>query len=90
MKYYYSTVDDVILTHSGIIENNYLETIILHFEKTNSKGSFDIAELVLPNYNFTKVMGFNEDELFELEDYAKNNAPLIWELAKEYGCVDNA
>lgn len=90
MKYYYSTVDDVVLTHTGIVEDNYLETITLHFEKANASGNFNIAEIVLPNYNFIKVMGFTEDEVFELEDYARNNAPLIWELAKEYGGEANA
>lgn len=84
MRYYYSTVDGVVLTHTGIEEKNYLETIILHFEKANGRGSFNIAELVLPNYNFTKIIGFTEDEAFQLERYAKNNAPLIWELAIRY------
>lgn len=90
MKYYYSTVDEVVLTHTGIEEKNFLETITLHFEKANGRGGFNIAELVLPTYNFTKIMGFTEDESFELEEYAKNNAPLIWELAKEYGGVSHA
>ena len=90
MKYYYSTVDNIILTHSGIEEKNLLETITLHFERPNKNGNFDIAELILPNYNFTKIMGFTEDDVFELEDYARNNAPLIWELSKEYEVANNA
>ncbi|MEF9960895.1 MAG: hypothetical protein RR776_13125 [Niameybacter sp.] len=90
MKHYYSTVDGVILTHSDIEEKNFLETITLHFERAREKGGFDIAEIILPNYNFTKVMGFTEDDTFELEEYAKNNAPLIWELAKEHGGINNA
>ncbi|MEG1142963.1 MAG: hypothetical protein RSE41_11085 [Clostridia bacterium] len=83
--YYYSTVDDIVLNHSNIIEKNYLETITLHYERDNSNGNIDIAEIVLPNYNFTKIIGFTEDEILELYDYARNNAPLIWELSKEYG-----
>lgn len=90
MKHYYSNVDGIVLTHSEIEEQNFLETITLHFERPRENGGFDIAELVLPNYNFTKVMGFSEDDVFELEDYARNNAPLIWELAKEYGGAKNA
>lgn len=90
MKYYYSTVDNIVLTHSGIEEKNLLETITLHFERPNENGDFDIAELILPNYNFTKIMGFTEDDVFELEDYARNNAPLIWELSKEYEVTNNA
>ena len=90
MRYYYSTVDDVVLTHTGIIEKNYLETITLHFERATLTGNFNIAEIVLPNYNFITIMGFTEDEIFELEEYARNNSPLIWELAKEYGGVEHA
>ena len=82
MQNYYSTVDDIVLTFSSIHETNYLEQIQLHYERPNGKG-FDIAELILPTYNFTKIMGFNEDEAFELESYARDNAPLIWELARE-------
>lgn len=90
MKHYYSTVDGVVLTHSNIEENNFLETITLHFERTRESGGFDIAEMILPNYTFTKIMGFTEDDTFEMEEYARNNAPLIWELAKEYGGSCNA
>ncbi len=32
---------------------------------------------------FCKTYGFSEDELFDLENYIKNNAFLIWELARE-------
>ena len=28
-------------------------------------------------------MGFTEDEIFDLEDYTRNNAPLLWEIARE-------
>lgn len=89
MQHYYSTVDDLVLTHSDVFEINYLEQITLHYERPRN-GGFDIAEVILPTYTFTKVMGFSEDEVFELERYARNNAPLIWELAREYGGVVHA
>lgn len=82
MQNYYSTVDNIVLTFNNIHETNYLEQIQLHYERPNGKG-FDIAELTLPTYNFTKIMGFSEDEAFELESYARDNAPLIWEIARE-------
>lgn len=82
--YYFSTLDQVILTFSDVFEVNYLEQIRLHFERPKETG-FDIAEIILPTYHFTKVMGFTEDEVFELEAYAKDNAELIWELAREKG-----
>ena len=82
MKNYYSTVDNIILTFSDIYETNYLEQIQLHYERSNGTG-FDIAEIILPTYHFTKIMGFTEDEIFELEEYSRNNAPLLWEIARE-------
>ena len=83
MKYYYSTVDGVVLHHSGIVETNFMEEITLYYTRGN-----DVAEVVLPHYCFTKVRGFSEDDVFELEEYARNNAPLIWELALEYRATD--
>ena len=80
--YYFSTLDNVVLTFSDVFEINYLEQIRLYFERPNESG-FDIAEVILPIYHFTKVIGFTEDEVFELEEYAKDNAELIWELARE-------
>lgn len=90
MKHYYSTVEGVVLTHSDIEEKNFLKTITLYFERAiEGERGFDIAELILPNYNFTKVMGITEDDVLELEEYARNNAPLTWELAKEYAGNSN-
>ena len=45
-----------------LFEVNYLEQLKLHFERPNKTG-FDIAEIILPTYHFTKVMGFTEDEV---------------------------
>lgn len=89
MQHYYSTVDGIVLTHSDIYEVNYLEQIKVHYERARD-GGFDIAEVILPTYNFVKVMGFTEDEVFELDRYVRNNAPLIWELTKEYGGIAHA
>lgn len=83
MENYYSTVDDVILTYSKIHKNGIFEEIDVRFERVNDKGGFDFAEGKLPNNLFYKTYGFSEDELLDLENYLKNNAFLIWDLAKE-------
>ena len=31
--------------------------------------------------------GFSEDEILELKEYARDNEPLVWELAREGGEV---
>lgn len=82
MKNYYSTVDGIVLTFSDIKEKNGFDEITVYFERSNGKG-FDFAEGKLPNNMFYKTYGFSEDELLGLEQYLRNNSPLIWEIAKE-------
>ena len=82
MKNYYSTVDDVVMTFSKIEEKNGFDEITVYFERPNENG-FDFAEGKLPNNMFYKSYGFSQDELLFLEKYLRNNAPLIWEIARE-------
>ena len=83
MGIYYSTVDDIVLTFSKIHKNGIFDEIDFRFERPNDKGGFDFAEGKLPNNMFYKTYGFSEDELMELELYLRNNAFLIWEIARE-------
>lgn len=87
MEMYYSTVDGVVLTFSKIHKNGIFEEIDVRFERANDGGGFDFAEGKLPNNMFYKTYGFSEDELFELEVYLRNNAFLIWEIAREAACL---
>ena len=82
MKNYYSTMDNIICTFSDIEEVQGFDEITIRFERQQESG-FDFAEGKLPNNMFYKSYGFSEDELLELEQYMKNNALLIWELARE-------
>jgi len=83
MGIYYSTVDGIVLTFSKIHKNGIFDEIDFRFERPNNSGGFDFAEGKLPNNMFYKTYGFSEDELLELENYIKNNAFLIWEIAGE-------
>lgn len=89
MENYYSTMDGIICTFSSIQENHGFEEIAVRFERENDSG-FDFAEGKLPNNMFYKSYGFSEDELMELEQYMKNNAFLIWEIAREKGSINVA
>lgn len=82
MKNYYSTMDNIICTFSDMEEVQGFDEITVRFERQQESG-FDFAEGKLPNNMFYKSYGFSEDELLELEQYMKNNAFLIWELARE-------
>jgi len=81
MKNYYSTVNSIILTYSDIIDND-LEMIQVRFERATEKG-FDFAEGSIPHFIFNKTFGFSEDELLQLERYLRNNASLLWDMARE-------
>lgn len=83
MGIYYSTVDNISLSFSKIHKNGIFDEIDFRFERPNDKGGFDFAEGKLPNNMFYKTYGFSEDELLELEQYLRNNAFLIWEIANE-------
>ena len=84
MKNYYSTVNSVVLTHSDMLLENHARRVYVRFERPNDQG-FNFAEGMLPENVFTKTCGFSEDELFELQDYLRCNAFLIWEFAQEGG-----
>ena len=83
MRNYYSTINNVILTFSDIKTNeNGFETILARFERSNESG-FDFTEWKLPCICNIKTFGFSEDEIMEQERYLRNNAPLIWDIARE-------
>ncbi|GHT94073.1 hypothetical protein FACS1894141_0020 [Spirochaetia bacterium] len=82
MKNYYSTVNNIVLTHSDMMYENCNRKVTVRFERSIEKG-FDFAEGILPECMFNKTSGFSEDELFELSDYLKCNAILIWDYAQK-------
>lgn len=86
--YYYSTVNDVVMTHSDIQDINGIDTVCVRFERPNKNG-FDFAEGMIPHFTFQKSYGFNEDELLQFERYMRNNSALIWEFASKGG-AENA
>lgn len=83
MKNYYSTINDIILTYSDIVDNDIVEFVNVRFERANDKGGFDFAEGMIPHFVFNKTYGFSEDELLQFERYLRNNSSLIWDFARE-------
>lgn len=82
--HYYSTVDNVILYHSDMIEKDYKRHVLIRFEKP-VKNEFLYAECFFPECIFNKVYGFSEVELMDLKDYLKDNGALIWEYSQKGG-----
>lgn len=85
--YYYSTVNNIILTHSALQEVNGFDVVDVHFERPNASG-FDFLDMTLPGEIVTKSFGFSEEEVIKLRKYAKNNSSLIWDFAQKGGGVN--
>lgn len=84
IMYYYSTVNDIIMTHSGIIPGELYDAVNVHFERSNDKG-FDFLDIDLPGEIVKKSFGFSEEEILKLKRYARNNSAIIWDFARAGG-----
>lgn len=85
MKYFFSEIDEITLTFGDIHFNSSgMEFIRIYFERPNERG-FDFLESKLPTLEIKKSFGFNDEEIKNLLEYARNNAFLIWEIARENG-----
>ena len=83
MKYFYSEIDEITLTFSDIHLNQFgMEYIRIYFERPNNNG-FDFLESTLPTLEIKNFFGFNNNEIKKLLEYARNNAFLIWDIARE-------
>jgi hypothetical protein len=77
-------VNNIVTTHSAIIEENGMDIVYVRFERPNKNG-FDFAEGKIPHFLFQKSYGFSEDEILYLIRYMKNNSALLWEFATKGG-----
>jgi hypothetical protein len=87
MKHYYSTVNEVVTTHSDMLFENHSRRVYVYFERPVN-GGFDFAEGVLPECVFKKTSGFSENEIFDLQSYMKCNSALIWDYAQKGGGIN--
>ena len=85
MKNFFSEIDDITLTFSDIrTTRDGMEYLRIYFERPNSNG-FDFLESTLPALTVKKSVGFDEKESARLLDYARTNAFLLWDVAREGG-----
>ena len=83
MKHFYSEINDVTLTFSDIHETmDGMEYIRIYFERPNKEG-FDFLESALPSLEIQKAYGFSQNEIIKLLGYAKSNAFIMWDIARE-------
>lgn len=83
MKYFYSEIDEITLTFGDIhLNQSGMEYIKIYFERPIENG-FDFLESSLPALEVKKFAGFSNAEIKNLLEYAKTNAFLIWDIARE-------
>lgn len=83
MKYFYSEIDEITLTFGDIhLNQSGMEYIKIYFERPNDNG-FDFLESTLPALEVKNFAGFTGNEIKNLLEYARNNAFLIWDIARE-------
>jgi len=89
MKNFFSEMNDITTTFSDIRQNcDGMEYIKIYFERPNENG-FDFLESSLPSLSVKSSFGFNQIELQNLLDYARANAYLMWDIAREHQMEGN-
>lgn len=81
MYNYIKLADDTQIANSNILED---QTVQVSIERLVD-GGFDSATCFLPQCRWQSVEGFSTSELEHFTEIVKNNAPLIYRLAREAG-----
>ena len=85
MMYPYLTFGDgTEVVHSHLIENGNEKSVVVHFERPSENG-FDDARCVLPEYSWSDVVGFSDEEIETFRQFLESNAHLIFKYAAEGG-----
>lgn len=81
MYNYIKLDDDTQIAYSNILED---QTVQISIERPVD-GGFDSASCSLPQCQWRAVEGFTAGDLDFFTEIVKNNAPLIYRLAREAG-----
>ena len=74
---YIVLADETEITHSQIIEKEGIQYVEVHFERATENG-FDTARCVLPDYRWTKIIGYTDLEIEKFNEFLKRNAHLLY------------
>ena len=82
MMYPYMTLEDnTEITHSHILKDGRVKVYI----ETPTENGFHNATCYLPDYEWTQVEGYSDDEMRFYKKLLKDNAHLMIEFAKDGG-----
>ncbi len=85
MMYPYMTLGDgTEIVHSQLIKEENNQRVIVHFEKPVPEGFWD-ARCELPDYRWTEVHGFSDEDIRFFTTWLENNAHLIYRYAANGG-----
>ena len=85
MKNFFTEIDGITMTFNNIATTeDGMEYIRIYFEKP-VEGGFNFLESTLPALDVVESEGFTKQEIKELLEYARRNAFIVWELAREGG-----
>jgi hypothetical protein len=76
---YLELPDGTLVTHSNVCEDNTVEVRV----ERPIEGGFNTALCTLPSFRWSEQDGFSDDELADLDDLVRHNAPLIMRYARE-------
>ena len=76
--------NQTIISHSEILDRNGKEQVQVYIEKP-IYGGFATAVCYLPDYEWTEVSGFTENEMDYLKDFVESEAHMIFEFAATGG-----
>ncbi len=79
---------EVSMTYSGVLHDKAGKPFVcVRFERKNSKGTLDEAEMHVPGGKILKSSGFTDDEVHQMVDYLKENEEDIKKKAKEISSI---
>lgn len=76
--------DETEIVHSHIIEENGVQCVEVHFERSTEYG-FDVARCSLPTYTWIKREGFTDKEIDKFDRFLHSNAHLLYKYAASGG-----
>jgi len=83
MMYPFLTLDDQAeIVHSEMLDDGRVKVYI---EKPDAEDCFHHATCYLPDYQWTEVFGFSEEEMRRYQDVVESTAHLILMFSKEGG-----
>jgi len=85
VKYFYSEIDHIVTTFNDIHKDDHGIEYLRVYHERPSVNCFDYLETRLPDLNVVSSQGFSDDEVKNLLQYTRNNAALLWEIAREEG-----